>query len=68
MAGSLSRATAGPETTLQVLAAAGRVCVGTWGQTPNRGHPLSCMQEDEQRTQSTAVLKNELSHEFKKNE
>lgn len=39
--GSLSRAAACPETTLQVLAAAGCVCVRTWRQTPQCGHLLS---------------------------
>lgn len=40
--GSLSWATAGSEATLQVLAAAGRVCVRTWRDTPHSGHVLNC--------------------------
>lgn len=42
LAGSLSRATAGSEAALQVLAAAGRVCVRTWRETPHGGYPLNC--------------------------
>lgn len=41
-AGSLARATARPETTLQVLAAAGLVRVGPWGETPHGGHQVNC--------------------------
>lgn len=39
---SLARATARPETTLQVLAAAGLVRVGPWGETPHGGHQVNC--------------------------
>lgn len=51
MAGSLSGAAAGPEATLQVLAAAGRVGVRTCRETQCGGHRL----DDERRDTRTRI-------------